>query len=188
MNEVLEKNNELAWRIANMQLQSESPDIYATSIIKYPLASIDEATSIHSIKRHSWKPSILTGYEPSRIGQFDQALQRDLSESKVYARNKLRDSHRSMASSAVQSLGWSFFSKRSLAAISSISVINLPIYPRDLWNPQFYQRNDKLEYDNLEDLPFSDNASIMTAKTGLDSLIEGLLAHEVPDYKIALLG
>ena len=171
-----------------MQLQLDGPDIYATSTNRYPLASIDEAASTHSTKRLFWKPNLLTGYRPSSIGNFDLTLQRDLKESKVYARNRYRDSHRSMASSAMQSLGWSFLSKCSLAAISSISVIHLPIYSRELWNPQFYQLTDEAKKKNSDNLPFSDNASVMTATTGLDSLIEGLLVHEVPDYKIALLG
>ena len=188
MNEVLERNNELAWRIASMQLQLDGPEFYATSTNRYPLASIDEATSTHSTKRLLWKPNLLTGYRPSSIGNFDQTLQRDLKESKVYARNRYRNSHRSMASSAIQSLGWSFLSKCSLAAISSISVINLPIYSRDLWNSEFYQLTDDAKNKSSDNLLFSDNASVMTATTGLDSLIEGLLGHEVPDYKIALLG
>lgn len=171
-----------------MQLQLEGPDFCAASTIRDPLASIDEATSTHSTKRLSWKQSILTGYRPSSIGNFDQTLQRDLSESNVYARNRHRNSRRSLTSSAIHTIGLSFFSKCSLAAISNISVINLPVSSRDLWNPQYYQLTDEANRKISDDFPFSDNTSIVTAKTGLDSLIEGLLVHEAPDYKIALLG
>ena len=190
VNEVLESNNELACRIANMQMQLEGSDYHPTSTIRYSLASIDKTASTHSAKLLSWKANNLGGYRVSKIGNFDQALQRDLRESPVYARNRCRDSHPSISSSAAHSLGLSFFSKCSLAAISNISVIRLPIYSHDLWNPQCYQFSDEAENRHTEELHSTDtaSASIITAETGDDSLIEELLVQEVSDYKIALLG
>ena len=185
VNEVLESNNQLAWRIANMQLQLEGSGYHAPSTIRSPLPSINEASSTRSTKLLPWKPNNLTGHRPLSIGNFDQNLQRDLRESPVYARYYFRGSHKLRDSSAVQSLGWSFFSKCSLAAISNLSVLQLPIYSGDLWNFQCYQFSD--DY-NTEDVPSTDTASIVTAKTELDSLIDELQGHEKPDYRIALLG
>lgn len=188
VNEVLESNNELAWRITNMQMQLEGSDYHATSTIRYPLASINETISTRSSKLLPWTPNILGGYRASSIGNFDQSLQRELRESPVYARNRRRDSRRSMSSSAAQSLGWSFFSKCSLAAISNISVIRLPIYSHDIWNLRCYQFTDKVESRHTGELPSTGMASITDAKTRSDSLIKELLVQEVPNYKIALLG
>ena len=173
VNQVLESNHELAWRIANMQTQLEGSDNHATSTIRHPLASINETASTRSTKLLSSTPNILGGYKASSIGNFDQVLQRDLRESPVYARNRRRDYRASMPSPAVQSLGWSFFSKCSLAAISNISVIRLPIYSYELWNPQCYHFSDEVENRREEELPSTDAASIMTAKTrsGIEELL-----------------
>ena len=187
VSQVLESNNELARRIANMEMQLEGSDYHATSTIRHPLASINETASTRSTKLLSWKPNILGGHRASSFGNFDQALQRDLRESAVYAPNRRRDSCPSMSSSAVQSLGWSSFSKCSLAAISRISVIRLPIYSHDLWNPQCYQFSDEIESRRTRELPSTDMASIATAQSRSDSLIEELLVQELPNHKVALL-
>ena len=186
VNQVLKSNHELAWRIANMQTQIEGSDNHATSTIRHPVASINETTSTRSTKLPSWTPKSFGGYRASSIGNFDQVLQRDLRESPVYARNRRRDFRASMSSSAVQSLGWSFFSKSSLAAISNISVIRLPIYSYELWNPQCYHFSDEVENRREEELPSTNTASIITAKTR--SEIKELLVQDVPNYKFASQG
>ena len=184
VNRVLESNNELALRIAEMQVQIEGSNRYAASTLLVPLEPIDEVSTIRSTKLLTEKSSSFA-HKPSSDDTFDQNLRRDLNESKVYARNRHRFSLRSISSSAAQSLNYSFLSKCSLAAVSNISVIRLPIYSHDLWNPQYYLHPDSGRDGITKDAGFQDTASTMT---GMDSLIDNLLVRDAPDYKVAVLG
>ena len=70
---------------------------------------------------------------------FGFGFEEDLQTSRVYQRIAPRHSLSSLPSSAVRSLGWSFLSGVSLADISNISVVSLPISLKDLSNPQHYR-------------------------------------------------
>lgn len=50
-----------------------------------------------------------------------------------------RQTDDSTTSSAVESLGWSLLSGLSLGHVSQVSVISLPVVPRELWNGHRYQ-------------------------------------------------
>ncbi|KAL8822492.1 MAG: hypothetical protein Q9191_006772 [Dirinaria sp. TL-2023a] len=184
VNRVLESNNELALRIADMQVQIEASNAHRASSLLVPLESIDEMSTIGSTEPLIEKSPTLF-HRLSNIGGFDQSLQRDLNESQVYARNRRRFSLNTISSSVASSLNYSYLSKCSLAAVSNISVIRLPIYWCDLWNPQYYLLPDSGRDESMKDFFFQDTASTMT---GMDSLIDHLLVREAPDYKIALLG
>ena len=78
------------------------------------------------------------GSLPSSAPRFDFTFDQDLKTSRVYKRAALRQSELSLPSSAARSLNWSFFSGKSLASISDVSVLSLPVFPRELWNPEHY--------------------------------------------------
>ena len=67
-------------------------------------------------------------------------FERDLGQSRVYKRVLQRHSLVSLSSSAAPSLGWSCFSKMSLASVSNISVISLPIAANELSNGEHYHQ------------------------------------------------
>lgn len=70
------------------------------------------------------------------IAQFDTMLESDLYTSRVYSRT----THRHSMSSLLNSIGdLSFLSGISLAQILNLSVISLPIFCHELWNPQQYE-------------------------------------------------
>ena len=69
---------------------------------------------------------------------FGFRLEEDLQTSKVYQRVSFKHTNLSLPSSTARSLGWSFLSGVSLAEISNISVVSLPISVGNLWNPQHY--------------------------------------------------
>lgn len=80
-----------------------------------------------------------TDYQgPAFSFTFDQ----DLKNSRPYARATKRNSTWSTASSAIHTVGWSCLSGLSLADISEISVIGLPISPQELWNGHHYILTD----------------------------------------------
>ncbi|KAF2678248.1 hypothetical protein K458DRAFT_491308 [Lentithecium fluviatile CBS 122367] len=62
----------------------------------------------------------------------------DLEKSRVYRRVKRSSSRMSFSSSAIGSRAWSIFSGLSLAEISAISVIALPLFSPDLQNSHHY--------------------------------------------------
>lgn len=69
---------------------------------------------------------------------FDQ----DLHNSRPYARAMKRNSLHSAAASTLHTMGWSCLSDLSLADVSEISVIGLPITPQELWNGHHYILTD----------------------------------------------
>jgi len=189
VNDVLESNHELALRLYDVQLQIGGyASRLAASTWRVPLESIGEASTIRSTKSLAGESSALLLRRPLSRDDFDQNLRRDLSESQVYARNRHRFSLASISMSPAESLSWSFLSNCSLAAVSNISVIRLPIYSCDLWNPQHYLISDSERDETLVDRIPSDSASVVTAMTGIDSLVDNLLVRDAPDYKVALLG
>ena len=65
-------------------------------------------------------------------------FEKDLKASRPYLRALRRCSGGTLSSSIAPSMGWSYFSGISLADISCLSVVSLPIVPQDLWNGDRY--------------------------------------------------
>ncbi|KAF2727654.1 hypothetical protein EJ04DRAFT_132590 [Polyplosphaeria fusca] len=85
---------------------------------------------------------------------FSHAFESDLETSRVYRRAaKNRESLSSCSSSALGSRAWSVFSGLSLADLSVISVIALPLYPADFCNSEHYDfgSQDGKVYHTLPD-------------------------------------
>ena len=71
--------------------------------------------------------------------RFDPTLESQLCASRVYSRNTHRHSMSSVFSTGKSAAGLSFLSGLSLAQISTLCVVSLPIFCHELWNPQQYQ-------------------------------------------------
>ena len=69
---------------------------------------------------------------------FGFTFDKDLNSSRPYARAMRRTSAYSTASSTLHTMGWSCLSDLSLAEVSEVSVIGLPITPQELWNGDRY--------------------------------------------------
>ena len=67
-------------------------------------------------------------------------FEQDLRQSRVYKRVRRRNSLESLSSSTAPSFGWSCLSEMSLANVSNISVISLPIAVSELTNGEHYKR------------------------------------------------
>ena len=93
----------------------------------------ESSETVKKIAQDAGKES--TDYQkPAYSFTFDQ----DLENSRPYARAMKRNSMWSTGSSANPTVGWSCLSGLSLADISEISVIGLPISPQELWNGHHY--------------------------------------------------
>ena len=71
------------------------------------------------------------------MSHFSIQIQKELEASRVYQRTAERHSTSSLLS-GLHSPAWSALSGVSLAEISGLSVISLPISYDELWNPQHY--------------------------------------------------
>ena len=80
----------------------------------------------------------LSGASDQLLASFKRSFDKDLQASRPYIRVSKKRASWSAASSGIHTVGWSCLSGLSLADISQISVINLLISPRELWNGQHY--------------------------------------------------
>lgn len=74
-----------------------------------------------------------------QVIRFNPTLESELYASRVYSRNTHRHSVSSLFSTENSATGLSFLSGLSLAQISNLSVLSLPIFCHELWNPQQYK-------------------------------------------------
>lgn len=124
-------------RLANMEMQgvgsarpSKSQDIEETEDDSATIKPQSLVSNISRKRRAESTHDLIKG--------FGFSFDRDLSASRVYTRVSRRTSNSSCSSSVVPSMGWSFQSGLSLADISNISTLSLPISPNELWNAQHY--------------------------------------------------
>ena len=82
--------------------------------------------------------SMLAGPD-SRMNKFDPVLDAQLQASRAYLRTEHRRSTSSIISKQDSMAGFSIFSGFSLADVSNISVISLPMIVDELWNSEHYQ-------------------------------------------------
>ena len=83
------------------------------------------------------------------------AFEQDLLASRPYARAINRRSCLSTTSSVVPTMGWSYLSGISLADVSEVSILSLPLSPLELWNGHRYvtARNDLQASEGDKELP-----------------------------------
>ena len=129
--QMLQSNKELSSRLSsleslsNRQLLSSSSSVIADSVR-------DNA----STNRRPRAPHPLTDKAMEIRFTFD--FDEDLSQSWVYSRALRRKSFQSLSSSAANSFAWSCLSELSLANVSNVSVLSLPITVGMIINPEHY--------------------------------------------------
>jgi hypothetical protein len=130
MEQVLQQNEDIRRRLSQLEARSDG---FAPSMrfleddsitIRQPRRSVDETRSII--------PTTNTVNSDANVGLYTtMTFQREfeivLKTSRVYRRVELNECDMSMASSAVRTHAWSLLSGISLAEISNISVIGLPL-------------------------------------------------------------
>lgn len=130
----------------------------------------DDSSTIRGLSRKNTfisRPNTLGG----RVIQF--AFERVLEQSRVYRKtDRYQECDRSFASTAQRSRAWSVFSGYSLADISVLSVIAMPLTALDVANGKYYvmeRDDDNVGSTNLTSSKTTDNG------TGpIVALVEGL--------------
>ena len=157
--QVLDSNLEISQRMANLEMrtlgypQSCAPTLAAldtnkdddsvnatraaTDAVKGAMAP-DECVVIVEGSGEDKSERSKNIQDPAFNFTFDQ----DLNNSRPYARAMKRNSVWSTVSSTVHTMSWSYLSGLSLAEVSGISVIGLPVSPQELWNGYHYILTD----------------------------------------------
>ena len=100
---------------------------------------------------------------------FRFAFEQDLITSRPYTRAMKRPPEWSARSSAVCTVGWSCLSGLSLADVSVISMISLPISAGELWNGQRYSNSFAASNDALEGITEEDHCARTVSRQGPES-------------------
>ena len=127
--QVLVQNNDLSRRLNDMELRSLRCD--HTSTFQASIADLDGVRRVSGAQRSSTQ-----SFEEE--GRRILAFEATLDESRVYRRAGRNECDISFRTSVAPSHAWSQLSGISLAQLSSISVIALPIVPTDIVNAQWY--------------------------------------------------
>ncbi|KAJ4345919.1 uncharacterized protein N0V89_012055 [Didymosphaeria variabile] len=132
---LLQDNQRLGKRLRNLEDTFDAMSIVTRDMDNSSLApEADNATITSSRPSASNRVSILEAVKVRFA--FDE----DLQSSRVYRTMQNRNCDHSMVSSVIRTQTWSIFSGLSLADISVISVIALPLYPEDVrGHSEYYQ-------------------------------------------------
>ena len=135
---VLQNNRDLRARVGS--LESPICDQTIRSATSKQQEDGEDIASTIRPRRYTSDPVIENSQiEHAAIKRF--TFEQDLRDSKVYARARRRNSCESLQSSAAPSFGWSCLSEMSLANVSNVSVISLPIAVNELSNSGHYSRS-----------------------------------------------
>lgn len=133
--QTLRNDEDISRRLANLETRN---DITASNAISAAPSVIEENRDVSTGKRQSQFDREDFEASVTRNTVVEFSFESMLQKSRPYTRGLLRNSRYSRTSSVAPSMGWSFFSGMSLADISSISVVSLPIWKSELWNGSRY--------------------------------------------------
>ena len=177
MQQVLTSNQDISNRLANMELHSLGTARSSITSTAQSYQEIDDDSSTIRPKKNV--PNKLKKSRMIRFGDLDNeqglikgfgfTFNRELKASRVYKRGQSRRPETSCSSSIAPSMGWSFLSGLSLADISNISTLSLPISPSESWNSQYYGF-DTGSRPELEEVPSSPTPAEHSSEAGFPQL------------------
>ena len=181
---VLENNQDISQRMAKLEVRTlrcssmATPTTYTSSETPVAVEANDnpknDGASCSTIKGIGLgSQAMISDGSDSRQPPFSFSFDKDLNSSRAYTRAMRRSLIWSSRSSAIGTIGWSCLSGLSLADVSEISVINLPISPCELWNGERYSTS-QLDIDGVletitMELSRTGSGSLSTIKPGQNS-------------------
>lgn len=187
MQQVLQTNQDLCSRLGSLEFLPSNRSIRSTATKN----GSDDEDDVSTIRPKRLASDLIPGSSETRgTGVRRFTFENDLGQSKVYKRVKWRNSLGSLTSSDALSFGWSCLSDLSLADVSNISVVSLPIASNDLSNGQHY-KTPSVERDVLWSLErvFCANPASTTQEIHRKGFIEpATYPNHLPTKKIAILG
>ena len=144
--QVLESNLEISRRMENLEQQTlrrlpstNYTSAYRAASLSPSLAEMNTTDDNESIATIKGSASGLQNRRNDELDcSFGFSFDQDLEISRPYTRAVKRRAVCSTTSSEIHTMGWSCLSGLSLAEVSHISVINLPVVPKELWNGERY--------------------------------------------------
>ena len=181
---VLENNQDISQRMAKLEVRTlrcssmATPTTYTSSETPVTVEANDnpknDGASCSTMKGIGLgSQAMISDSSDSRQPPFSFSFDKDLNSSRAYTRAMRRSLIWSPRSSAIGTIGWSCLSGLSLADVSEISVINLPISPCELWNGERYSTS-QLDIDGVletitMELSRTGSGSLSTIKPGQNS-------------------
>jgi hypothetical protein len=157
--QLLQSNQQLCKRLKNLE---DSFDARSTITRKFDNLSFVSQEDDATIRTAALPASNhLSFFEAVRV-RF--AFEDDLQSSRVYRMADRDGCDHSLASSAIRTQSWSIFSGLSLADISIISVVALPLYPEDI--------RDHVNYYSFGDVDPPSASEITATWTGQQALVD----------------
>lgn len=146
---ILEINQDMSQRMARLEVRtpgyfpSTVPSIFTSTktpaaVETYADSNSDDTSCLTIKKAGLGSDDMVIDSSDGRKPTFGFSFDDDLNNSRPYTRAIRRSLIWSPRSSAIGTIGWSCLSGLSLADVSEISVINLPVSPRELWNGERY--------------------------------------------------
>jgi hypothetical protein len=127
--QLLQSNQQLCARLRNLEDAFDARSVVARAVDDASVVS--HADGVITIPTTSSGNSILMP-STNAFGARNFTFEEDLEKSRVYRMARRNDCAHSLVSSAVRTQTWSIFSGLSLADISTISVIALPLYANEV--------------------------------------------------------
>lgn len=134
--QLLQSNQELSKRLRTMEDVFDARSMITKKFSGHSILSGRDDETIRTARSaHKRDISII---ETIQRFTFDE----DLESSRAYKRAKHDSCDHSFVSSTIRTSAWSIFSGLSLADISVVSVVALPLYPGDIKNKEHYTFGD----------------------------------------------
>lgn len=131
--QVLASNQEMSLRLRNL-------DDKTSEIAKPTAKKVDADASTTSTRETN--PVLVSLPQRTQRNQFGFAFEEDLLASRVYRKPLYSDSRESLVTSAARTTASSILSALSLADISNISILAVPIYAHEITNSRRYDFGD----------------------------------------------
>ena len=146
---ILENNQDMSQRMARLEVRtpgyspSTAPSMFTSgetpaAVETHADSNSDNASCLTIKKASLGSEAIVSNSSNGCNPIFGFSFDDDLNNSRPYTRAMKRSLIWSPRTSAIGTIGWSCLSGLSLADVSEISVINLPVSPRELWNGARY--------------------------------------------------
>lgn len=142
VHQLLQSNRELSSRLSSLESNTSGRRLFASSSSCDQQHAGDDASSTGPKSRDNLDHAKIDEVNKAR---FAFAFDNDLHNSWVYNRALRRNAAPSLPSSSAKSFGWSCLSDLSLADVSNISAISLPVTGNDLKNPEHYGVQERSE-------------------------------------------
>ncbi len=138
LNNVLQTDADLSSKFPGSRSQNRSSD-YASSTNETEVDASDDA-SVVTAKGLDQSKNVVSDHQGHPVYGLDAEIEHGLLSSTVYLRAEKNHSSSSLplVSDSGSKCGWSLCSNFSLAQISSITVVSLPISSWELWKPGQY--------------------------------------------------